>query len=247
MRVLVLALLAVLAGCPGSNGEQASLDDGAGSGSGGAGGSAPTECHAASDCVAVGPKCCDCPTHAVPASDPAQRACDAVDCPTSSCGAPMEAACVTGQCVLVCSPVQCEASVTCAYGFATDDNGCLTCACAVPQTSECSLDADCARVRDDCCGCTRGGDDTALPASQVAAHEAALACPQNPSCPEVDTCAPDLAARCIAGTCTLASGALPANACGRPDLAACPTGERCTVNASDPATMQGVGVCQPVP
>jgi hypothetical protein len=55
----------------------------------------------------------------------------------------------------------------------------------------------------------------------------------------------DLAARCVQGECALVSGALPANACGRADLAACPMGERCTVNANDQATMYGVGVCQP--
>src|SRR5690606_40804527 len=73
--------------------------------------------------------------------------------------------------------------------------------------------SDLARARDDCCGCARGGMDTAVPASEVAAHEAALMCPQDPSCPDVDTCAPELAARCIAGACTLVAGALPANAC----------------------------------
>jgi hypothetical protein len=92
-----------------------------------------------------------------------------------------------------------------------------------------------------------GGFDTAMPANQVAAYEAQLMCSASPSCPQVDTCAPDLAARCIAGECSLVSGGLPANACGRPDLPACPTGEACTVNVNDQATMQGVGVCQPAP
>ncbi len=247
MRFLLLTFVAVLAGCSVPTSEQDGLDDGAGSGSGGGAGSSPEECRVAADCAAAGPKCCDCPTHAVPASDPAHRACEAVNCPTPTCGSPTEAACRAGQCVLVCSAVTCDASVSCAYGFATDANGCLTCTCATPSSTECSVDGDCARVRDDCCGCMMGGTDTAIPASQVGAHEAQLMCPQNPSCPPINTCAADLAARCIAGTCTLVSGTLPGNACGRPDLPACPTGERCTVNASDPATMQGVGVCQPVP
>lgn len=247
MRLCLVALVVALAGCPGSldlnAAEDDRGDDGAGSGAGG--GASPTECGDANDCVAAGPKCCDCPTHAVPVTDPAQQACENVDCPTPTCGSPMEAACKTGKCVLVCSAVACDAS--CADGFATDGNGCLTCACAMPAASECTGDGDCAQVRDDCCGCARGGEDTAVPVAQVAAHDAALMCPQNPSCPDVNVCAPDLAPRCIAGACALVAGALPANACGRPDLPACPTGEVCTVNANDQATMQGVGVCQPMP
>ena len=246
--ILVVAVLA-LAGCPGDFDTRATEDDqsGSGGGSGDGAGASPRECYDASDCAPAGPKCCDCPTHAVPVDDPAYQACSNVDFPAPACGSPTEAACSpSGTCELVCSPVACDA--TCADGFATDAmTGCLTCACAMPAASDCSVDADCARVRDDCCGCARGGEDTAVPASGIAAHEAKLMCPQNPSCPDVDTCAPDLAPRCIAGACTLVAGALPASACGRPDLPACPAGEVCTVNASDPATMQGVGVCLPEP
>jgi hypothetical protein len=247
MRVSLLAFALLLAGCPGTLENRASEDDqgGSGSGSGAGGGASASECRYADDCAPAGPKCCDCPTHAIPVDDPAYQACANVDCPTPSCGSPMEAACQAGRCVLVCSPVTCDA--TCTDGFATDANGCLTCACAAPSAIDCSVDADCSRVRDDCCGCARGGNDTAVPTTLVSAHEAGLMCPTNPSCPEVDTCAADLAARCIAGSCTLVAGPLPANACGRPDLPACPSGEVCTLNASDPATMQGVGVCQPAP
>jgi hypothetical protein len=245
MRSFVLVVLVALAGCPGRFAdEHAAGDDGAGGGSGGA---SAAECFVASDCAPAGPKCCDCPTHAVPVDDPAQRACSDVDCPTPSCGSPMEAACNGGQCELVCSAVACTANVSCPGGFATDGNGCLTCECSVLTSTECGADTDCARVPDDCCGCDLGGDDTAIPAGQVAAHMASLMCPENPSCPGVSTCAPDLAARCVAGQCTLVSGPLPANACGRPDLPACPANEVCTVNADAQATMQGVGVCRPVP
>ncbi|HEY5952674.1 MAG TPA: hypothetical protein VIV40_44550, partial [Kofleriaceae bacterium] len=199
MRIL-LAFALVLAACNGSLEDNAlgGGSDGAGSGSGGGAG-AYSECHVASDCVAAGPKCCDCPTHAVPVNDPAQQACANVDCPTPSCGSPMQASCDAGKCTLVCSPVQCDASVSCADGFATDANGCLTCACAVPTATECGVDGDCAEVRADCCGCALGGNDTAVPASQVTAWEAQLMCPANPSCPGINTCAPDLAAHCIAG------------------------------------------------
>ena len=246
MRLLLVAVLAVLAGCPSgledrAAGEDTGSDDGAGAGGAGA----PRECNVANDCAPAGPKCCDCPTHAVPKTDPAYAACSNVDCPTPQCGSPMEAACVQGQCELVCSPVECGSS--CADGFATDGNGCLTCACAAPPSKECSVDTDCARVRNDCCGCTRGGTDTAVPVGQVAAHDAMLMCPQSPTCPDVDVCVADLAARCVAGSCTLVAGALPSGACGRPDLPACPQGQVCVVNANDQATMHGVGICLPAP
>ncbi len=249
MRLVLVSLVLALAACPASLDDQAAGGDTGGEGGSGSddGAGAPPACQIAADCIAAGPKCCDCPTHAVPVTDPAQMACENVDCPTPTCGSPMEAACITGQCELVCSPVACTLDATCADGFATDANGCLTCECAAPPASQCTVDEDCARVRDDCCGCELGGADTAIPASEAAAHDAALMCPANPSCPGVDTCAPDLAARCVAGTCTLVSGALPADACGRPDLAACPAGEVCTVNADAAASMQGVGVCRPTP
>ncbi|HEY5927485.1 MAG TPA: hypothetical protein VIV11_37630 [Kofleriaceae bacterium] len=245
MRSLLLVLLVALAGCFGALDSRASSegdDQGSGDGSG-AGGALPTECRYASDCVPAGPKCCDCPTHAVPLDDPAQRACENVACPVPSCGSPMEAACESGMCVLVCSPT--VTTMDCVDGFASDANGCLVDACAMPTATECSMDNQCARVRADCCGCALGGNDTSVPVDAVSAWEQLLMCPTNPSCPMVDTCAPDLAARCVAGECTLVAGALPPNACGRPDLPACPQGEVCTVNASDPATMQGVGVCLP--
>jgi hypothetical protein len=245
MRFVLVALLALLAGCPGDLTRNAGENDGADDQAGTGGGAAPRECFAASDCVPAGPKCCDCPTHAVPATDPAFHACENVDCPTPQCGSPMEAACTKGTCELVCSPVACEA--TCADGYATDGNGCLTCACATPTAKACSADSDCARVRDDCCGCTLGGSDTAVPVGQVAAHEAMLMCPQEPACPGVDVCASELAARCIAGACALVAGALPDGACGRTDLPACPQGQACVVNANDQATMHGVGVCRPAP
>jgi hypothetical protein len=247
MRFAWLPLFVLLAACPGALEDRAATgdDDGNGSGSGSGAGNLPSECFRASDCAPAGPTCCDCPTHAVPISAPAHKACANVDCPTPpSCGSPMEATCKMGQCELVCSAVQCDAA-SCADGFATDGNGCLTCACAMPTATECSQDSECARVRADCCGCTLGGKDTAVPASQAAGFDAALNCPTNPSCPGINTCAPELAARCVAGECTLVSGSLPPDACGRPDLPACPSGSVCTVNANDPATMQGVGVCLP--
>jgi hypothetical protein len=244
--VVLLALLLGAVGCDVRATDALSADDdGDGNGSGGAGAS-PQECVIASDCVPAGPKCCDCPTHAVPASDPTQKACAAVDCAPAQCGSPMEADCLSGRCELVCSPVACEGNISCPNGLATDANGCLTCECAPTSgATQCSLDTDCARVKDDCCGCEMGGMDTAIPQSEVATHEAELGCSANPSCPGFSTCAPALTARCVQGECALVSGGIPANACGRADLAACASSETCTVNANDQATMYGVGVCQP--
>ena len=247
---LLLATLCLVVGCYDDLKDNAlSGDDSNGGGNGsGSGANPPTECKVASDCAPAGPKCCDCPTHAVPIHDPGYQACEAINCPTPTCpGAPMVAACEQNKCVLVCKAVACPMTLACDSGFATDENGCLTCACAMPTQSECNGDGDCARVRADCCGCMMGGNDTAVPAGKVAAWEAQLMCPANPSCPMVNTCAPDLSARCVAGECTLVSGGLPPNACGRADLPACGPGEACTVNASDQATMQGVGVCLPAP
>lgn len=244
MRSLVVLLLVALAGCPATSRDAAvgGGDNGAGSGSGsGAGGGAPAECFIDGDCVPMGPKCCDCPTYAVPKNDPAHVACESVMCPASTCPANVHAACDMGRCVLACSPMACDMS--CADGYATDPaTGCLTCACAAVTDRACFADTDCARTRADCCGCAMGGTDTSVLASQVAAYDASLMCPANPSCPGGNSCQPDLAPHCVQGACEL-DPPLPPGACGRPDLPACPTGQVCTVNASAPASAQGVGVC----
>ena len=240
MRVLVFIL--AFSGCQ-LIGQNDAIEPGIGSGSGNGSGLGPAECMIDSECVAVGVKCCDCPTYAVPAADPAHRACAGIACPLSQCSQNLRAACVAHACVLACAPIVCAAS--CTDGYATDAAGCLTCACAMPANRGCFLDSECQRVRADCCGCQRGGTDTAVPHSQADAHDLGLMCPSVPSCPSVDTCAPDLAPTCVQGTCQLISGGLPAQACGRPDLPACTGGAVCTLNASTAATLQGVGVCAP--
>lgn len=249
---LLLALIGALAGCPSGIGQRAANDDRSDEdsgdpGAGAGGGASPSQCTTNADCIPAGPRCCDCPTHAVPADDPAQIACMDVGCGPAECGSPTEAVCANGACVLACAPVACDASTSCPMGFATDGNGCLTCACAAEPTtiSECAMDSDCVRVRDDCCGCENGGNDTAVAAAEAESFDASLMCPANPSCPGGNACAPDLAPRCVQGTCSLVAGPLPPGACGRSDLPACPAGESCTVNASDQATMHGVGICQP--
>jgi hypothetical protein len=105
------------------------------------------------------------------------------------------------------------------------------------------------RAQADCCGCERGGSDTAVPASQLPGHLAGLMCTGDEACPGVSTCTAGATPRCQVGRCVLAApttdpGA-PAGACGRPELPPCPPGEVCVINESDAAGDLGVGVCRP--
>jgi hypothetical protein len=233
-----MLLIVLVAGCQIGAPRLADEGDRFGSGSGAA------ECRIDGDCALAASTCCACPTFAVPVGDPAHTACADVVCPPSSCPHDALAVCDAGACMLRCAAIACPAA--CANGFAVDATGCLACTCD-SAAAECAVDADCTRARADCCGCARGGRDTAVPVSLAALHDAALGCPASPQCPSVDTCAADLAVRCLRGSCELVSGSggLPPNACGRADLAACATGTVCTVNVDPAATMQGVGVCLP--
>src|SRR5690242_21504731 len=40
------------------------------------------------------------------------------------------------------------------------------------RSPECATDTDCVRAPADCCGCELGGNDTAVPASRLAEHQA---------------------------------------------------------------------------
>jgi hypothetical protein len=237
VRAVALLLVVLVAGCPGAADLAAyNGDDGSG---------AAPECTNNAQCIAAAAKCCDCPTFAVPSSDPAFNACKGVDCPSPGpmCAANLAPACDDGACVLACAPTACEMS--CADGFATDANGCLVCSCAIIEVRACSGDNECSRVRDDCCGCAHGGKDTAVPNAEVQTHDANLMCTSNPYCPGVDTCPADLAPRCVQGACELISGGLPGLACGRTDLMDCAAGSQCTLNSDATATAEGVGVCVP--
>jgi hypothetical protein len=174
------------------------------------------ECALDDDCVGAGVKCCDCPAFAVPVASPGHAACDSVPCPYRHCPRNVRAACDQGRCVLACVAMECRQS--CLFGFAVDTSGCLTCECAGP-TLGCLGPSDCVQVRADCCGCKRGGRETAVLADEVDAHEAALGCSAAPQCPASDICDPALAPQCFQGKCVLATAAaLPPNACGRLDL-----------------------------
>jgi hypothetical protein len=241
---IILALFAAFAAsaaCVGSI--ESSVGDGNDNASGGPS-PASLSCGRDEDCVAAAPTCCECPTFAVPRTSPVARACSNVPCPMAECAADVVARCNEGSCELACAPRACDA--TCASGFATDANGCLTCECAVPPPSGCTSDTQCTRTRADCCGCQQGGFDTAVLAADQARFDAMLMCPAAPACPGITTCTAD-EPTCVQGRCELVSPELPAGACGRTDLPPCPAGTQCLVNVSDPANMHGVGVCGPPP
>lgn len=198
-------------------------------------------CELDADCVLAATSCCECPTFAVAISDPAHDGCNGIACPGPyTCPNSVRAVCDAGTCALACAPQACN--LVCADGYAIDRAGCAACACANVTDRACLADSDCTRTRADCCGCARGGEDTAVPADDAAAFDAALGCPADPTCPAANTCAPDLAPRCIEGACQLVPP-LPAGACGRSDLPGCPIGQLCTIDVDGDATAYGVGVC----
>lgn len=241
--VRFLLLLAVLGGC--NIAQEDALNAGDDSG-------APaTECAMAADCVLASSSCCGCPEFAMPDQGWVDG-CEVVECPPpeddAPCGA-VTADCVSGVCTVACQPVTCELS--CEGGFAVDATGCQVCACAGGSDApQCTLDTDCVAVAADCCGCARGGADTAVPAGEVGLHDDRLDCPSDPgesACPEVDVCDPSATARCVGGQCTLGAGGAPSDpalACGRPDLPPCPEGSACVLNSDPEAAMQGLGTCQ---
>ena len=240
MRFLVLLLL--VTACPAKS--QDAIAPNAFPGDA-AGGLAPgVACVEDTDCALSGATCCACPSFAVAANDPGLKTCAAVNCPMMDCPQNLRAACTRGTCQLACAAVAC--STSCATGYAADANGCLTCDCLQPGPEACVRDQDCVDVKADCCGCALGGSDIAILASQAAAYGASLGCPQSPQCPNQNVCEPGAVAHCSQGGCVLeAPRPLPANACGRPDLPACPAGQTCVVNANADADAQGVGVCTP--
>jgi len=228
---------------------------------GGGGGSAPAECATAADCTLAGPSCCVCPTYALPVSSGWDQSCEDVTCNTPAADCPSAPACDNGLCVLMCTPVACDGATQCDAGFAREDAGCLTCSCAAgtdPQApAGCTGDADCVEVPADCCGCARGGADTAVPASEADSFGNSLGCTGSATCPERDVCDPAATVRCVGGSCQLApapggGGAPPdggpissPQACGGADLAPCPTGEACVVNDPDAPAGSNLGICRP--
>ncbi len=209
------------------------------------------QCFVAEDCVLAGPTCCDCPTFAIPVDDPKAQACEAVDCDndTSTCATNVEPACTDdNRCVMACAPLTC---LECPNGYALEQNDCLSCTCAPPPSAspKCVVDSDCVRVRNDCCGCAQGGEDTAVAVSDATAFEQGLNCSSSPQCPgqgniNEPTCDQEFEARCSGGSCALLKAAMPADACGRADLPDCPPGQTCQINVDPDASQYGLGVCR---
>lgn len=252
---LFVAILAQ-AGCFNSSGESLSADEDRGDdddSGGGAESPEANECAIAPDCVPAGSTCCECPAFAVAASSGYEEGCSDVACDPAPTGCALtEPACVGGRCQLICSSIITER--VCPTGFERDDFGCLLDACAEAggQGSECDLDDDCVQVPADCCGCARGGSDTAVPAGTEDDYSDGLQCPPEPSCPDVDVCDPSAAPRCIGGTCQLASppsdpdDGPPSVLCGTADAPPCPEGQMCVLNHPDAgdATQVAAGSCQ---
>lgn len=235
-------VLIVLAGCQfgATEADVAAGDDDA---------NGPIECVTAMDCVLASSTCCGCGDFAMPDRG-WQDSCEEVECPEPEPGACADVmpACVDGACTTACSNVSCELS--CTGGFATDAAGCLVCECAAgaDPVASCGTDDDCVAVPADCCGCARGGTDTAIPAGDADAYQAGLDCASNAACPEVDVCDPLAAPRCVSGQCRL-DAAPPTDsegqqACGRADLPPCPEGTACVLNADPDASSEGLGTCQ---
>lgn len=264
-RSAAAALALALSACVGSAASEQLSDDDAdhGDGAGGADGDgqgdgAPeaAECAIADDCVAAASTCCECPSFAVPSSSGYDQACDEVDCDAPSGCSAVEPACVDGACQLVCTPITTDLS--CEVAFARDGFGCLLDACAAApdsEAAECDDDMDCVQVPADCCGCSAGGEDTAVPADQVAAHEDSLDCRADPTCPDVDLCDPSREPRCVLGHCELSSppsdggddGAeQPSVRCGIAGDPPCEGGQVCVLNhpGGADATRSGAGSCQ---
>jgi hypothetical protein len=218
------------------------------------------ECVVDTDCVAAASSCCECPAFALPVSSGWDDSCEDVLCPREPddpCDS-VAPACQEGTCTLACVPVVCEQ--VCDGGFAVDAAGCLVCECGGgAPIAECVVDADCAQVPGDCCGCARGGVDTAVPASDIDGFADQLDCSTDEAeaCPDVDVCDAESVPRCLGGSCTLAAApsedadaGLPPPAsdvlpCGTTAYPPCPEGFVCTLN--DPAAnengLDGVGVC----
>lgn len=245
MRVLILALLVVaVAACSNSatGGELTPA-------------SPDTACAVDTDCELVSSKCCECPSFAVHKLDPLTKACGSVECESKqACSEAVAATCNrdTKSCELTCKPLACAAQPNCEQGFLLDDNGCLTCECVgITFEARCFTDDQCVRTPADCCGCSRGGSDTAVFIDDLDAFEKRLDCRQDEVCPELDTCTDDEPI-CVQGSCMLGKRDLPPGACGgRPELATCPEDQACVVNADAPlapqATQHRVGLCGPPP
>jgi hypothetical protein len=247
--VVICALVALcgLTGCPlkASEDSLGGQDPGGDDDNGMGGSGAPQSfCSTDMDCELASSSCCECPTFSTNRGDPSNGACTGITCPDPpTCPANVRAACdlQKHQCEVACVEMVCATS--CANGYAIDPaTGCLSCECAMPAAMGCSVDGDCIETREDCCGCARGGRDTAVLASMAATYDQMLSCPPSPQCPGLDTCDAGAEPRCVQGSCVLTDAVSPADACAGPGT--CMDGQ-CIVNRDPAASTHGVGVCVP--
>ncbi|MFN0250381.1 MAG: hypothetical protein ACKV2T_26110 [Kofleriaceae bacterium] len=240
--LVALCGLGALAGCPISRSDELTAGGDPGDDMQGSPGGY-SSCTNDVQCELAASSCCECPSFSTNRDDPQNGACTGIACPNPpTCPANVRAACnlETFQCEVVC--VQIMTTRSCPDGYAIDPaTGCLSDTCAAPTAGSCSLDADCVQTREDCCGCARGGRDTAVPLSALAAYDQLLVCPSNPQCPGTDTCDPASSPRCVQGACILTGDAVPSDACTGP----CADGGTCVLNRDPAATTHGVGVCVP--
>jgi hypothetical protein len=204
-----------------------------------------TNCTTDDQCTLAGPSCCECPTFALGTDSRWDDACEQVECPLPAACPDLVARCEGGQCVATCAPMSCDLS--CPGGFAVDSAGCTVCACGQgPAVPECGTAADCVQVPADCCGCARGGSDTAVPLADADSFVGDLMCAGDEACPGVSTCEANAMVACTGGRCVLENrGATPPDdgECGRPDQPPCPEGLECVINAA--GSEAGAGHCQP--
>ena len=201
------------------------------------------ECSVDSDCEAAGLKCCDCPTYAVPARDPAVQRVRGRDVPGVDVPRQRPARRATAaQCVLACKPLACDLS--CADGFMIDATGCEACACAAPAGGGVR---ERRRLRARARGLLRMRRRRHRHRGRSRATRRAYdAAPDVPR--ESELHGRRLRARRIRrphacrAACELVSP-LPAGACGRRDLPACPPGQFARSTPTTQATARGVGVC----
>ncbi|MGE0398301.1 MAG: hypothetical protein AB7T06_16475 [Kofleriaceae bacterium] len=244
--ISVALALCGLTGCPIRSADETGFGaDPGGDDDNGVGSGAPqSACASDLDCELASSSCCECPSFATSRGDPSNDACTGIACPNPpTCPANVRAACnlQKHQCEVACVEMACANS--CPDGYAIDPaTGCLSCQCALPAAMGCSVDADCVQTREDCCGCARGGKDTAVLGSAATAYDQMLSCPSNPQCPGLDTCDAAAEPRCVQGACVLTDALLPANACAQEGSCASGT---CIINRDPDASALGVGVCVP--
>lgn len=248
--VVISALVALggLTGCPIGRSDEVGFGAEPGGDDDNGMGAPQSSCTSDVECELSASSCCECPSFAINRDDPTRGACTGIVCPNPpTCPANVRAACdlEKSRCTVACVEMACptDSMSACENGYAIDPaTGCLSCECApAASVMGCVMDSDCVETREDCCGCERGGKDTAVLASDRTAYDAMLLCPSTPQCPGIDTCDAASEPRCVQGTCVLTDAVLPPDACSGPQSCE----GTCIINRDPAASTLGVGVCVP--